>query len=177
MASGPKQNNPADWGADLFEVIKKHQVKFLPFVPDAGHAKLISMSEADNELHPVVLTTEEEGIALACGAWLGGQKSVLLMQSSGVGNCINMLSLISNCNFPSVTLVTMRGEFGEFNSWQVPMGQASAACLEAMGLVVHKVEREQDVVPAVDAALYSAFSSDQRIAILLSQKLIGRKEW
>ena len=99
------------------------------------------------------------------------------MQSSGVGNCINMLSLPENCRFPFVTFVAMRGEFGEFNSWQIPMGQATQTCLEAMGLVVHRVEKKDDILPAVDASIYSAFSSDQQIAVLFSQKLIGRKIW
>ena len=79
-----------------------------------------------------MLTTEEEGIALAAGAWLGGQRSVLLMQSSGVGNCINMLSLSAICRFPLLMLVTMRGEWAEFNPWQVPMGRATQPALEAM---------------------------------------------
>ena len=99
------------------------------------------------------------------------------MQSSGVGNCINMLSMLANCNFPFVTLITMRGEFGELNSWQIPMGQATPKCLETMGLVVHRVDQKKDAIPVVDASLYAAFSSDQQIAVLFSQKLIGRKEW
>jgi sulfopyruvate decarboxylase TPP-binding subunit len=94
-----------------------------------------------------------------------------------VGNCINMLSLLSNCNFPFLTIVTMRGEYGEFNSWQVPMSAATQKSLELMGLTVLRVDDEDEVGPTVDAALYSAYSSDQRIAILLSQKLIGRKNW
>ena len=172
-----KNENMDDWEKPLFELLKKHSIKFLPFVPDAGHADLITLSENSSTVKPVVLTTEEEGIAFSCGAWLGGQKSVLLMQSSGVGNCINMLSMLGNCNFPFVTLVTMRGEFGELNSWQIPMGQATQTCLEAMGLVVHRVEKKDDILPAVDASIYSAFSSDQQIAVLFSQKLIGRKIW
>ncbi len=172
-----KNENMDDWEKPLLELLKKHSIKFLPFVPDAGHADLIALSENSSAVKPVVLTTEEEGIAFSCGAWLGGQKSVLLMQSSGVGNCINMLSMLGNCNFPFVTLVTMRGEFGELNSWQIPMGQATQTCLEAMGLVVHRVEKKDDILPAVDASLYSAFSSDQQIAVLFSQKLIGRKIW
>jgi len=87
------------------------------------------------------------------------------------------LSLLTNCNFPFVALITMRGEFGEFNSWQVPMGQATQSCLESMGVVVHRALNPIEVVSFTDAALYSAFSSDQQIAVLLSQKLIGRKEW
>ena len=99
------------------------------------------------------------------------------MQSSGVGNTVNMLSLISSCNFPFVALVTMRGNFGEFNSWQVPMGRATPDVLKAMGIQVYAVERDDELSKAVDAALYSAFSSDQGVAVLLSQNLIGRKEW
>ena len=71
----------------------------------------------------------------------------------------------------------MRGEFGEFNSWQIPMGQATPKCLATMGLIVHRVDKKKEVLPVIDASLYSAFSSDQQIAVLLSQKLLGRKEW
>ena len=126
---------------------------------------------------PIVLTTEEEGVASSCGAWLGGQKSVLLMQSSGVGNCINMLSLVSNCNFPFVTIVSMRGEWGEFNHWQVPMSRATPGSFDLMGIDVKRCNAPEEVAPTVDAALYAAFASEQKIAILLSQRLIGRKEW
>ena len=165
------------WDKPLLKLLKQHNVQFLPYVPDAGHAGLISLSEQDEFIQPIVLTTEEEGIAFSSGSWLGGEKSVLLMQSSGVGNCINMLSMSVNCNFPFVTLITMRGEFGELNSWQIPMGQATPKCLETIGLIVHRVNKKKDVLPVVDASLYAAFSSDQQIAVLFSQKLIGRKQW
>lgn len=164
-------------GVMLMPLLKKHGVGFLPFVPDAGHASLIDLASNDPHIRPIVLTTEEEGVALACGHWLGGKKSVLLMQSSGVGNTINMLSLISNCNFPFVTLITMRGNFGEFNSWQVPMGRATPKVLTSMGIQVYIVDQDEQLLDAVDAALYSAFSSDQGVAVLLSQNLIGRKKW
>ena len=165
------------WDKPLLKLLKQHNVQFLPYVPDAGHAGLISLSEQDEFIQPIVLTTEEEGIAFSSGSWLGGEKSVLLMQSSGVGNCINMLSMLVNCNFPFVSLITMRGEFGELNSWQIPMGQATPKCLETIGLIVHRVNKKKDVLPVVDASLYAAFSSDQQIAVLFSQKLIGRKQW
>ena len=168
------QNN---WEEKLFSLLLDHKIDFLPYVPDAGHAKLIALAEKNRLLKPVVLTSEEEGVAFASGSWLGNKKSVLLMQSSGVGNCINMLSILSKCNFPFVTLITMRGEFGEFNSWQIPMGQATKKTLEAMGIIVHRATYPSDVCPLVDAALYGTFSSDQQIAILLSQRLIGKKKW
>jgi sulfopyruvate decarboxylase TPP-binding subunit len=120
----------------------------------------------------VVLSTEEEGVALAAGAWLGGQRSALLMQSSGVGNCINMLSLIKGAR---LTLVSMRGDFGEGNPWQFPMGQATQPVLAAMGVICVRIEQPQDVIPAAGAALTTAFKSGQAVAVLLSQRLIGAK--
>jgi sulfopyruvate decarboxylase TPP-binding subunit len=99
------------------------------------------------------------------------------MQSSGVGNCINMLSLGRNGGFPLPMLVTMRGEWAEFNGWQVPMGQATPTVLAAMGVVVHRAERAEEVAEVVDGAFELAFSGDLTVAVLLSQRLIGRKRW
>ena len=67
--------------------------------------------------------------------------------------------------------------FGEFNSWQVPMGRATPEVLMSMGIQVYIVDQDEQLLDAVDAALYSAFSSDQGVAVLLSQNLIGRKKW
>ena len=122
------------WHDKLFSLLKSEEIKQISFVPDAGHSKLIEMAIADCQIKAIALTSEEEGVALSCGAWLGGQKSVLLMQSSGVGNCINMFSILKSCDFPFLTFITMRGEYEEFNSWQLPMGSTSQACLELMGL-------------------------------------------
>src|SRR3972149_875831 len=111
-----------DWPDKLFATFKRADIRQVGYVPDAGHSRLIERCRADPDIRDVVLTTEEEGVALAAGAWLGGQRSALLMQSSGVGNCINMLSLSRTCRFPLLMLITMRGEWEEFNPWQQPMG-------------------------------------------------------
>src|ERR1700704_1968816 len=124
---------PRDWPAEIHRELSAAGGRVVGYVPDAGHKRLIELCRADRKMRAVVLSTEEEGIGLAAGAWLGGEKSVLLMQSSGVGNCVNALTLASNCGFPLLMLVTMRGEEGEFNPWQVPMGQATRTVLEAMG--------------------------------------------
>src|SRR5262245_38522410 len=165
------------WPDQLFETIKRGGVRQVGYVPDAGHARLIDRCRADTDIHDVVLTTEEEGIALAAGAWLGGQRSALLMQSSGVGNCINMLSLIRACRFPMLMLVTMRGEWEEFNPWQEPMGSIVAPALKVCDNDVVKVTEAAQVVPAVQNAIQLAFGDDRAAAVLLSQRLIGRKVW
>ncbi|NBP73584.1 MAG: phosphonopyruvate decarboxylase [Alphaproteobacteria bacterium] len=167
----------AKWPAQIFKTLKDADIAQVSYVPDAGHAELIKACLADNRIKTTRLTTEEEGIALSLGAWLGGDRSALLMQSSGVGNCINMLSIIQETRSPLLMLVTMRGEWDEFNPWQVPMGRATADVLRAMGLSVHIVTEEDKLVKTIDAALYAAYSSDQQVAVLLSQQLVGRKEW
>ena len=146
-------------------------------MPDAGHARLIDLVRADPEIDAIALTTEEEGVAVAAGAWLGGQRSALLMQSSGVGNCVNMLSLAKNCRFPLVMLVTMRGEWAEFNPWQVPMGTKTAAALELMDVLVYRVEHADVAAETVAAAIDIAYNGDLAVAVLLSQRLIGAKRW
>src|SRR5487761_301910 len=165
----------ADWPDRLFETPKRAGIRQVGYVPDAGHARLIERCRADPDIRTTVLTTEEEGIALAAGAWLGGQRAVLLMQSSGVGNCINMLSLPVNCRMPFLTLVTMRGEWAEFNPWQVPMGSATPSVLAAAGVHVHRVDRPEEAAETVTAAAALAFDSAVPVAVLLSQRLIGTK--
>lgn len=165
------------WPDQIHRELSAAGVRVVGYVPDAGHKRLIELCQADRKMRAVVLTTEEEGIGLASGAWLGGQKSALLMQSSGVGNIVNVLGMVRECRFPLVTLVTMRGEQGEFNPWQVPMGQAVRTVLEAMGTVVQYVEKEDQVGPVVNAALRLAYNSYASVAVLISQRLIGIKSF
>ena len=165
------------WQEEIFSILKAGGVKQLAYVPDAGHSHVIRSAIAEPEMRAIVLTTEEEGIATVCGAWLGGERAVLLMQSSGVGNCINMLSLVQNCRFPFLTIVTMRGEWAEFNPWQVPMGKATAASLALMGINVLRADEPHEVRGTVQAGFDLAFGSEQPVAVLLSQSLIGRKNW
>lgn len=163
------------WPDELYDLLKRHDIRQVALVPDAGHARLIRRCLADNEMRVVTLTTEEEGVAMLCGAWMGGAKGVLLMQSSGVGNCINMLSLAILHRTPLAMLVTMRGDFGEFNPAQVPMGQATQTVLEAMGTLVHRADRPEDVVPTADATLRLAFNTFRPAATLIGQRVLGAK--
>ena len=169
--------DPKPWQDQLFETLKGADVRQVGYVPDAGHSRLIARCKADPDIRDVVLTTEEEGVALAAGAWLGGQRAALLMQSSGVGNCINMLSLMRTCRFPMLMFITMRGEWEEFNPWQVPMGTKTQAALELMDVLVYRVERAEEAGETVAAAFDIAFNGALATAVLLSQRLIGAKHW
>jgi sulfopyruvate decarboxylase alpha subunit len=170
---------PADvlpiWPDAIYDILKASNVRQIAYVPDSGHAQLIRRVDAEPAMRGIVLTTEEEGVALAVGAWLGGERSALLMQSSGVGNCINMLSLVRMVRCPFLALVTMRGEWGEFNPWQVPMGRATEAALKLMGVHVMRADLAGEVAEVVTAAATIAFDGQAPTAVLLGQRLIGAK--
>lgn len=170
------QEGPA-WAHAMYDALRAQGVTQIAYVPDAGHRVMIDRSLADPEVHSIPLTTEEEGVALLAGADLGGARGVLLMQSSGVGNCINMLSLTNGARFPLLTIVSMRGDFGEGNPWQFPMGKATQAVLEAMGVIVLRAEAPEDVLPTIQAASTMAFQSGEAVAVLLSQRLLGAKKF
>lgn len=164
-----------EWPDGLYRLLQEFGVRQVAYVPDAGHARLIRRAAESNEMQAVPLASEEEGVALLAGAHLGGERGVLLMQSSGVGNCVNMLSLAQTCRFPLLIFVTMRGDFGEFNPWQNPMGQATAAVLEAMGALVFRADDAARVVETARAAARMAFEGNAIAAVLISQRVLGAK--
>jgi sulfopyruvate decarboxylase alpha subunit len=176
LATSTKTDLKQPWAGDVHRVLKSADVTHMSYVPDAGHASLIDLFTADPEVISNVLTSEQEGIAIAAGAWLGGKRSVLL-QSSGVGNCINMLSLMTIARFPLLMLVTMRGEWAEFNPWQVPMGRATEPALNAIGVRTMRAETAEDLVEIAGAAAALAYEADQQIAVLISQRMLGKKVW
>lgn len=164
------------WQKDVFPVLKQHGVKHVVYVPDIPHSTAIRQAEADKEINAVVLTTEEEGIGYLAGAWLGGDRGVLLTQSSGVGNCINTLALQSRTQFPLLMIVAMRGVWAELNPWQTPMGQATEKALHLMNVMTWQADNARDVTPLLHGAATMAFNGDHACAILFGQRLIGEKQ-
>jgi sulfopyruvate decarboxylase alpha subunit len=167
----------AHWSDEVHALFRAAKIRQIAIVPDAGHSRLIRLCEKDPAMRVVRLTTEEEGVALLGGAWLGGEKGVLLMQSSGVGNCVNMLSLPLSCQFPLLMLVTMRGDHGEFNPAQVPMGNATQAVLESLGVIVKRADSGSEVPEMVSSALRLAFNTYRPLAVLIGQRVSGAKDF
>jgi sulfopyruvate decarboxylase alpha subunit len=165
----------ASWPEEIFSILQRFEVRQVPYVPDAGHSQLIQRVLGSSTMRGILLTTEEEGVALIAGAWAGGQRAALLMQSSGVGNCVNMFSLVQLFRLPFFTLVTMRGEWGEFNHWQVPMGSTTQAVFELSGIRVLRANTAAEVREVVEAGAAQAYNACTPTAVLLSQRLIGAK--
>ena len=173
----PSKDKSVHWSKPVHKLFQEHDIEQVAIVPDAGHADLIHLCEADKKMSVIRLTSEEQGVSLLGGAWLGGKKGVLLMQSSGVGNCINMLSLSTSCQFPLLILVTMRGDHAEFNPSQVPMGDATETVLAAMGVLVRRADTHEDVVQEVSGALRMTYNTFRPMAVLIGQKVIGAKDF
>lgn len=166
-----------DWPAQVHQVLREEGITEVAMVPDAGHSRLIELCQGDNEMSLTTMTTEEEGIHMLSGVFLGGGKGVMLLQSSGVGNIINALAMPNTCRIPILMIVTMRGEWGEFNSWQVPMGQGTPGALEAMGVRLIRIDDPAELPQAVKAASRLAFDGQQMVAVLISQKALGFKDF
>lgn len=163
------------WAHELYDFLIGEGVRIFCYVPDAGHKVLINRSLNDPDVESIPLTTEEEGVSLLAGAHLGGAKGALLMQSSGVGNCVNMFSLLANGRFPFLSFVSMRGDFGEGNPWQMSMGRAVEPVMEALGVMTIRADAPDEVVACARAAHDMAYKSNVATAVLLTQRLIGAK--
>ena len=164
-----------DWSSDVFEAMNARSIKTVCTIPDGGLTRLLNLVKAAGDMRLVTLTTEEEGIGVSTGLWLGGKRSLVAMQSSGVGNCINAVGYPFTLRAPLLMLVTMRGQWGEFNPWQVPMGQGTRTVLETMGVKCFPVEDGAEVGAVFAAAADLAFNGNQSTAVLVSQRIIGAK--
>ena len=165
-----------NWILKTYTELKNNNIRQVAYVPDAGHKQLIELFEKDKFVSMIPLTSEQEGVGLLAGAWLGGERGVLLMQSSGVGNCINAISsIITSCNFP--LLITMRGEWNEFNPWQVPMGSATSKVLSSINVQTITCKQPEEVAESINAMAGLSYKSSCATGVLFSQQLIGAKSF
>ena len=166
-----------DWSQEVFEVFKNNDVEIMAHVPEGGVKNLISLCEEDSNIQVVPLTNESEGCCLLAGAWLGGKKGILLMQGSGAGNCINNFGLNIAGRIPLLTLVSLRGSWAEGNYWMIYQGRTLHRIFEDIGFKVYEVDNREDAAPTVEAALKMAYFADAQVAVILSQRMTGTKEF
>jgi len=164
------------WSDVVLETLKANDVRLAVYVPDKILIPLIDGVCADPFFNAVCATREEEAVGICAGAWMGGMRSILMMQTSGFGNIPNALaSLAVTYQIPVILLISERGALGEFNVGQVWSSRVVAPVCAALGIPHHAIERLEDVEFILDRSIKQAVATQSPAALVLSPLLTGGK--
>ena len=166
-----------DWARDVHDALDAFGVTQIGYVPDGGMKNVINYCLDNPNMAAIPLASEEEGPCLAAGAWLGGAKTAIIMQSTGIGNCVNTFSMMEVCQFPMLVLVSHRATWGEGNRWQIPMGQRGPDYFKMAGFHTHNVEHGIDAGETVLAAANQAVNTMNGVGVFFSQRVMGVKKF
>jgi sulfopyruvate decarboxylase alpha subunit len=162
-------------------LLKANDICSISFIPDSVIGQILKEAEKDPIFQFTTLAREEEGIGIIAGEYLGGRYGVLMMQSAGLGNCVNALaSLAIPYQIPFLMLISQRGELGEFNACHVVLGKALRRILEALGIQHYTVGREDEVETIAKGAGFKQALTVDTFATFkkaLSQILIQPGPW
>jgi sulfopyruvate decarboxylase alpha subunit len=164
------------WSKHAADVLRRNGIRFFATVPDYIVTQVLDHLWADPSCTVVTATREEEALGILSGAWLGGERGALLMQNSGLGNCVNTLgSLNVAAQIPVVLVISHRGDLGEFNPAQVPVGQAAQRILDALG-IRHLMPRSiADLEGQADGLIKLGYTCSLPVGFLLPPDLTGGK--
>jgi sulfopyruvate decarboxylase alpha subunit len=164
------------WHEDVIDALRANEIRLIAHVADTVLAPIIRRLDDDPFFRVVTLSREEEGIGLLAGAYLGGTRGALLLQSSGLGNTINALgSLAIPYQIPFVLLLSERGSFYEHNVVQLAGGKAAPVILDALGIQVFRMTDADKVALYADRGTRHAFVTRRPVAITISTELSGGK--
>lgn len=165
-----------DWGRHMAEILWRNDIHHFATVPDYIVSQVLEHLWADPDSQVVTATREEEGLGILSGAYMAGKRGALLMQNSGLGNCINTLgSLNVASQIPVVLVISHRGDIGEFNAAQVPMGQATESILDAVGIRHIMPTTIEELESAGDGLIKLAYTRQTPVAFIVPAQLTGGK--
>lgn len=172
----PVQDVNVNWAECLVQCLKDAQISLVSYVPDANIDQPIRMMGNDPFFRVVPGTREEETIGIAVGAYAAGRNSAVFMQSSGFGNCLNAIgSLCIPHRIPIPFFINLRGQLGEFNICQMPLGRGTRPILDVLGLQHYTLDDAKDVGKIVRGAIKLCYSSRQPVSVCLTPLLHGGK--
>jgi sulfopyruvate decarboxylase alpha subunit len=170
------ETTPAPWHEIVLERLKANQVKLVPYVPDRVFTPLIKALHADDFFTTFPCTREEEAIGIVTGAWMGGLRAAVLMQTSGFGTIPNALaSLVAPSQIPALIFVSERGTLGEFNLGQAMVCRTMRPVLESLGIEHHTITRQDELAFIVDRSIKQAIATQAPVTFILSPLLTGGK--
>ena len=165
-----------DWADTVVESLKSNQLHIVSYVPDKVTWRVLSKLESDPTFRVVPATREDEAIGIVAGAYAANRRGAVFMQSSGLGNCVNALgSLCIPFRVPMPMFISVRGELGEFNMAQVPVGKAVGPILDTLGLQHFALSRKEDLSEILDGAIKLTFAGRLPVGVLFSTLLTGGK--
>ncbi|HEX4259595.1 MAG TPA: decarboxylase [Acetobacteraceae bacterium] len=165
-----------EWHRIVHETLRANEIKLATYVPDRVLTKLIADLHEDAAMTTLVCTREEEAVGITCGAWMGGMRGIVLMQTSGFATLPNALaSLAVPYQMPLLMLVSERGTLGEFNLGQAMVCRTMRPVLDALGIEHHTLTRLDEVAFVVDRTIKQAIATQAPAALILSPLLTGGK--
>jgi sulfopyruvate decarboxylase alpha subunit len=166
-----------DWSRHMADILRRNGIRTFATVPDSIVGQVLEHLWADEEATVITSCREEEGLGILSGAYLAGQRGALIMQNSGLGNCVNTLgSLNVAAQIPVILVISHRGDLGEFNPAQVPMGQATEKVLDALDIRYAMPHTIDELEAQADGLIKLAYTRSMPIAFVLPADLTGGKD-
>jgi len=170
------QIRDASWHETILATLKSNDVKLVVYVPDRVFTPLIKALHDDTFFTTFAATREEEAIGIITGAWMGGTRGAVLMQTSGFGTIPNALaSLVVPSQIPALIFVSERGTLGEFNLGQAMVCKTMRPVLDSIGVENHTVTRQDELAFIVDRSIKQAVATQAPVTFILSPLLTGGK--
>jgi sulfopyruvate decarboxylase TPP-binding subunit len=164
------------WSEVLLDTLKENDVRLVTYVPDNVLTPLIKGAATDNYFMSLCATREDEAVGVVAGAWMGGLRGVVMMQTSGFGVVPNALaSLIVPSQIPAILIVSERGTLGEFNIGQVMVSRTMRPTLDSLAVMHHTLTDAATMPFIVDRAIKQAYATLAPVAFILSPLLTGGK--
>ena len=171
-----KPTQPAPWYEIVLATLKANEVKLVVYVPDKVFTPLIKAIHADPYFIAFTATREEEAVGIVTGAWMGGMRGAMLMQTSGFGTIPNALaSLVVPSQIPALIFVSERGTLGEFNLGQALVCRTMRPVLDSIGIETHTITRYDELEFIVDRSIKQAVATQAPVTFILSPLLTGGK--
>lgn len=166
------EKKPETWSEIVVKVLKENDIRLVTYVPDNVLAPLIKLIHADPWFTVVCPAREEEAIGITVGAYMGGMRGIVLMQTSGFATVPNALASLA-CPFqiPLLMMISERGTLGDFQLGQAIVCRTMRPLLESLGLEHFAIQRLDDVEFVVDKMIKQAFATQEPAAMILSPLL------
>ena len=169
-------DTPKSWHAIVLDTLKSNGIKLIVYVPDRVLTPLIKALHANSFFTVFATTREEEAIGVVTGAYMGGMKAAVLMQTSGFATLANALaSLVVPSQIPALMFVSERGTLGEFNLGQAMVCKTLRPVLDSLGIENHTITRHDELEFILDRSIKQAYATQAPVTFILSPLLTGGK--